>query len=160
MERFTFFYRSRNPFSQWYPCRFTVDGIKFNSAEQYMMYGKAKLFGDEDVAAKILETDDPRYQKALGRKVANFDPDVWNREAKEVVYRGNLAKFTQNVALKEHLLATAGTTLVEASPSDMIWGIGMTEDDPDRFDRSKWHGTNWLGEVLTRVREDIMAAER
>lgn len=158
MEQFTFFYRSRNPFSQWYPCRFTIDGITFNCAEQYMMYAKAMLFNDAAIAEKILEATEPRDQKALGRKVKNFDPQVWEKEAKGIVYRANHAKFTQNPSLLEELLATAGTTLVEASPTDTIWGIGMTEDDPNALDRSKWKGTNWLGEVLTQLREDVMAS--
>jgi hypothetical protein len=157
MEQFTFFYRSRSPFSQWYPCSFTVAGIEFNCAEQYMMYAKAVLFGDENAARKILDAGEPRDQKALGRQVRNFNAAVWDREARTLVYRANHAKFTQNPRLLDALLATEGTTLVEASPTDRIWGIGMSEDDPGCRDRRKWRGTNWLGEVLTKVREDIIA---
>jgi ribA/ribD-fused uncharacterized protein len=158
-EQFTFFYRTAHPFSQWYSSEYQIDGITFYTAEQYMMYGKAMLFGDEEIAQKILQTTDPREQKALGRQVRNFDPVVWEREAKNIVYKANYAKFTQNENLKKFLLKTEGTTLVEASPTDVIWGIGMDESHPDRFDKSKWRGTNWLGEVLTQLREDLLATE-
>ncbi len=154
-EKFTFFYRTKHPFSQWYPCSFIIDGIQFNCTEQFMMFSKAKLFANESIAEKILELKEPREQKALGREVKNFDEAVWNKEAKSIVYKGNFAKFTQNENLKILLLKTAGTTLVEASPSDIIWGIGLPEDHPDRFDKTKWRGKNWLGEVLTQVRDDI-----
>jgi ribA/ribD-fused uncharacterized protein len=155
-EQFTFFYRTAHPFSQWYACTFEIDGHRFNCAEQYMMYGKAMLFGDDEIAHKITQTADPREQKALGRQVRNFDPEVWGHEAKNVVYKANYAKFTQNDNLKKFLLKTEGTTLVEASPTDIIWGIGLPEDHPDRFNRTKWRGTNWLGEVLTQLREDLL----
>jgi ribA/ribD-fused uncharacterized protein len=158
-EQFTFFYKTAHPFSQWYECNYEIDGIHFNTAEQYMMYGKAMLFGDEEIAQKVLTVKHPRDQKALGRQVKNFIPEVWEREAKNIVYKANYAKFTQNENLKKFLLDTKGTTLVEASPTDVIWGIGMDENDPKRFDRSKWKGTNWLGEVLTQLREDLLKGE-
>jgi hypothetical protein len=159
MEKFTFFYRSKHPFSQWYPCSFEIDNIIFNCTEQYMMYGKALLFEDEEIAQKILTKSQPRDQKALGRQVKNFVQEVWEKEAKNIVYKANYAKFSQNENLKRFLLATAGTTLVEASPTDHIWGIGLSEDNPDSLDRSKWKGTNWLGEVLTQLREDLQNEE-
>ena len=155
-EKFTFFWETRSPFSQWHPSDFTLEGIQFNCAEQYMMYKKAQLFEDKQIAEQILLTKKPRDQKALGRRVRNFDSDTWNNHCKQIVYEANHAKFTQNEALKEALLATTGTELVEASPYDKIWGIGLTAEDPDAQDRSKWQGTNWLGEILTQVREDIL----
>ncbi len=157
MERFTFFWRSASPFSQWHPCTFVVDGVTYGTAEQYMMHGKALLFGDHAIAELILGTNDPREQKALGRRVAGFDQEVWTRECRGIVYRGNHAKFTQNPELRAALLATAGTTIVEASPLDRIWGIGLGENHPDATNRSKWRGRNWLGEVLTQLREDLTA---
>ncbi|ODP27244.1 N-glycosidase [Paenibacillus nuruki] len=156
-ERFLFFYRDASPFSQWYPASFELEGQQFTSAEQYMMYGKAQLFGDRDIAARILQADHPRQQKALGRQIQRFDDELWNREAKNIVYRGNHAKFTQNPELLLVLLATAGQTLVEASPTDRIWGIGLSEDDPRIHQRATWRGTNWLGEVLTQLREDLLS---
>lgn len=152
-EAFTFF--SRDEFSQWHLQDFTVDGIVYNCAEQFMMAQKARLFGDKETEAKIMASTSPKEQKALGRLVANFDPEIWNANAKAIVFRGNYAKFTQNPDLLAKLAATDGTTLVEASPWDKIWGIGLDADDPRASDRSTWLGTNWLGETITDVREAL-----
>lgn len=160
MEKFTFFYRTESPFSQWHPAFFEVGGIRFDCAEQYMMYRKATLFQDEEMAAKILAAQTPREQKALGRAVHNFQRDQWEAHCRQFVYDGNDAKFTQNPALLEKLLATKGTTLVEASPTDRIWGVGLEEGDPRILNRTTWRGTNWLGEILTRLREDLLAGRR
>src|SRR5262245_20959975 len=127
---FTFFFTEASPFSQWHRCRFVVDGVTFNCAEQFMMHGKAMLFGDTATAADVLAADHPRTQKALGRKVKPFDNVVWERERVTIVKAGNRAKFTQNPELLATLLATKGTTLVEASPFDKIWGIGLGANDP------------------------------
>ncbi len=153
-ERFTLFWHG--PFSQWHPCRFTVGGVEFNCAEQFMMYSKAILFGDVQNAQRILETATPKEQKALGREVGNFDEAVWTLFREGIVYTASYAKFTQNFDLQEILLATKGTTLVEASPRDGIWGIGLGEDDPKAQVRAEWGGRNLLGETLTRVREAIL----
>jgi ribA/ribD-fused uncharacterized protein len=158
MSQFTFFFTEASPFSQWYRCSFTENGRTFNCAEQYMMYGKAVLFGDAEMAAKILEADHPRTHKALGRKVRGFDVKVWNRERERIVRAGNHAKFTQNPELRELLLATRGTTLVEASPYDKIWGIGLAASDPRAQDPNQWKGQNLLGKVLTALRDDLAAA--
>jgi ribA/ribD-fused uncharacterized protein len=153
-EQFTFFWHG--PFSQWHGCRFKIDGVVYNCTEQYMMAQKAVLFKDDDALAKIMAATSPRIQKGLGRKVRGFNQSKWDACAREIVYRGNWAKFTQNDDLRQMLLATAGTTVVEASPSDTIWGIGLGEDDPRAADRKTWRGKNWLGEALTRVRDDIL----
>jgi ribA/ribD-fused uncharacterized protein len=155
---FTFFFTEASPFSQWYRCSFTVDGRPFGCAEQFMMHGKALLFGDAATAAKILAADHPREHKALGRKVKPFDDAIWRREREAIVLAGNRAKFTQNPALRELLLATAGTTLVEASPYDRVWGIGLAESDPRAKDPAQWRGQNLLGKVLTRLRDELLAA--
>lgn len=154
----TFFFTEKSPFSQWYRCRFVVDGQAYNCAEQYMMHGKAVLFGDDEMARKILEADHPRTQKALGRKVKNFDAAVWEREHLRIVKDGNRAKFTQNADLLEKLLATKGTTLVEASPYDRIWGIGLGADNPRAKDPAQWRGKNLLGQILTELRDELLAA--
>ncbi len=156
-EKLTFFWRTASPFSQWYTAPFTVDGTAFNCAEQYMMYRKATLFEDHEMAQRILEARSPRTQKDLGRNVQHFVESVWDAASWEIVATGNRAKFTQNAPLKELLLASAGTTLVEASPHDRIWGIGLGEDDPRIHDRKKWRGENRLGEILTRLREELLA---
>ena len=157
-EKYTLFWHG--PFSQWHPCEFTVDAVVYNSAEQYMMARKAKLFYDEESLAKIMAATSPKVQKALGRKVKNFDAEKWNFWCRGSVFDGNYAKFTQNPALLEKLLETRGTVLVEASPFDRIWGIGLGPNHPDAHDRSKWRGKNWLGQVLTDVRERIMAEKK
>jgi ribA/ribD-fused uncharacterized protein len=155
---FTFFFTEASPFSQWYRCTFTVDGKSFNCAEQYMMYGKAMLFEDTASAAKILEADHPRQHKALGRKVTPFDDKKWRSAREAIVMAGNRAKFTQNAELRELLLATASTTLVEASPYDKIWGIGLAASDPRAQDPAQWKGQNLLGKILTTLRDELAAA--
>lgn len=147
------------PFSQWYPSNFIVDGIEYNCAEQYMMAEKARFFGDESTLEEIMETDEPAEQKRLGRLVSGFDEDDWNEVAIDIVVKGNLAKFSQNKKLKKKLLKTGSRILVEASPEDCIWGIGLAEDDPRALDRHSWEGTNWLGEALSQVRDELTESE-
>ena len=151
-EIFTFFWETKSPLSQWHPSDFMLENHDFNCVEQYMMYQKAKLFEDEQIAEQILLSKKPRDQKALGRKVRNFDPVVWNNHCKKIVYDGNHAKFTQNEALRTSLLNTAGTTLVEASPYDKIWGIGLAADHPDAQDKDKWQGNQLAGRSTDPVK--------
>lgn len=139
--------------SQWYPCQFAVDGVTYTSAEQYMMAEKAKLFGDEEIRAEILNTSDPRKCKALGRKVRNFEKSIWDQNKQTIVIRGNREKFLQNDDLKQFLLSTGDKVLVEASPTDRIWGIGLGKNNPDALDPAKWRGRNLLGFALMTVRQ-------
>ena len=155
---FTFFFTEASPFSQWYRATFVVDGVTFGCAEQYMMYGKAQLFGDAEVAAEILEATHPRTHKALGRKVKPFDDRTWRLNREAIVRTGNRAKFTQNAELHAQLMATHGTTLVEASPYDKIWGIGLAASDPRAQDPATWKGQNLLGQILTALRDELAAA--
>ena len=155
---YTFFFTEASPFSQWYRCAFSAGGNTFNCAEQYMMHGKALLFDDHAMAAEILAADHPRQHKALGRKVKGFDDAMWKRERERIVHAGNHAKFTQNPELRELLLATKGTTLVEASPYDKIWGIGLAASDPRAQDAKQWKGQNLLGKILTTLRDELLAA--
>ena len=155
---FTFFFTEAHPFSQWYRSRFEALGHTFNCAEQYMMFGKAQLFGDVEVAQEILAADHPRTHKALGRKVRGFDDARWRREREGIVHAGNRAKFGQSPELRAALLATAGTTLVEASPYDRIWGIGLAATDPRAQDPTQWRGQNLLGQILTRLRDELLLA--
>lgn len=124
-----------------------------------MMYGKARLFKDEEVAKQILRARTPREQKELGRKVSGFNKAIWDKHCKEIVYQGNQEKFLQNEELLQLLLGTKGTTLVEASPTDRIWGVGLAEEDRRIRSRATWRGTNWLGEILTNLREDLLQGE-
>ncbi|MBX2802228.1 MAG: NADAR family protein [Myxococcales bacterium] len=164
-ERFTFFWDG--PFSQWEPAVFILDGVEYGCAEQYMMAEKARLFDDEDTLAWIMEAEDPATHKALGRVVDGFERDVWEEEEDNgmprcwnIVWRGNMAKFSQNEHLLHALLQTEGTSLVEASAEDTLWGIGLAADDPAAQDRASWRGHNWLGEVLDDVREQLAAGHR
>jgi len=152
-EQFTFFWKG--PFSQWFPSKFHWNELDWTCAEQYMMAMKAYLFQDEETFNKIRKTTDPREHKKLGRQVKKFDLNKWNENAKDIVYIGNYQKFIQNHDLKMKLLNTKGTTLVEASPYDKIWGIGLSQHDARCMLRKQWLGTNWLGEILTKVRNDI-----
>lgn len=155
---FEFFWKTESPFSQWHSSTFEVDGISYNCCEQFMMASKARLFGDEAVLKLIMATDDPRYQKQLGRTVKNFELETWNNAVKDILKIGNLAKFRQNSHLKDKLLATENE-LVEASPYDKIYGIGLSATDPRAKNKETWLGTNWLGEVLTEVREIIRSKD-
>jgi len=148
------------PFSQWHPSTFKVDGITYNCAEQFMMAGKAEMFGDNKSRKKILKSGSPREQKILGREVSNFHKGKWNSVAREIVFIGNMAKFSQNKDLLEKLLATGDKTIVEASPYDRVWGIGLSADDPNATRPSNWRGTNWLGKVLMVVRSELRKKEK
>ncbi len=145
--------------SNWYPSRFVVDGVTFNCGEQWMMWSKARFFDDQGVMEAILREQTPRGQKALGRKVAEYDDAAWKAVARDLVYRGLLEKFRQNPDLKKALLATGADTIVEASPKDFLWGIGLDKEDPRATRPEEWPGCNWLGEVLMRVRETIRGEE-
>jgi ribA/ribD-fused uncharacterized protein len=157
-EAFTCF-SSGSPFSQWHPCEFTIKNIKYCCAEQYMMHQKAVLFRDRRAAAAILETDNPKSQKKLGRLVQRFALEKWEANCRKIVHDGNVAKFSQNEDLRRQLFATAGTTLVEATPMDKVWGAGLRANDERINDRRAWLGENRLGQILTEVRDELMAAE-
>jgi ribA/ribD-fused uncharacterized protein len=157
--RYTFFFRPECPFSQWYPAPFTVEGRSFRCAEQFMMFEKARLFGDAEMGEQILAAKTPKEHKALGRKVRGFDDARWKSEREGIVLAGSRAKFTQNPELRALLLDTRGTELVEASPFDRIWGVGLSADNPRIDDPANWRGQNLLGKILTRLREELLAEE-
>ena len=152
-EQFHFFWGG--PFSQWHKCKFIHGTTQYNCAEQFMMAQKAILFGDEDCLLKIMKSRDPKEQKSIGRGIQSFNENRWRLNARRIVYIGNYRKFTQNSYLMDALMATKNKTLVEASPHDQIWGIGLAESDPRALSRDTWRGTNWLGEVLTKLREEL-----
>ena len=141
--------------SNWYHSDFMVDGMKFSSMEQFMMYRKAVCFHDNLIAKQILETEDVAAIKALGREVSNYDDHVWNGVRQITVYEGLLAKFSQNEDLKTKLKATDNSILAECAVKDRIWGIGLSMNDPDRLKIDKWKGQNLLGYALMMVRERL-----
>jgi ribA/ribD-fused uncharacterized protein len=144
--------------SQWWPSPFRVEGVVSRTAEHYMMAEKARLFGDEDAAASILESENPGEVKAIGRTVRNFVNEIWEGRRYDIVVRGNLAKFGQHPDLKSFLLGTRERVLVEASPVDLIWGIGLAASDPKAGDPEAWRGLNLLGFALMDVRERLGGA--
>lgn len=145
--------------SQWQKCSFEIDGVSYSSAEQYMMAEKARTFGDDETLEKILSAKLPGKIKALGREVKGFDGKKWDSIKFKVVVRGNMAKFSQNRELLSFLLGTGDATLVEASPKDSIWGVGLKEGDRDILDPDKWKGENLLGKALMEVRSKLAATK-
>lgn len=139
--------------SQWWPCRFVVKGVSYVTAEQFMMACKARLFGDAEALERILSEPAPAKQKALGRAVRNFDGATWERHRFEVVAFGSHAKFSQDDGLRAFLLSTKQAVLVEASPRDFIWGVGLGRENPFIEQPRRWRGKNLLGFALMHARD-------
>ncbi len=145
---------SASCFSQWWIQSFEVEGKVYPSAEHWMMAGKARLF-DPDMVEEIISASSPALAKKLGRKVRNFDSEIWNDKKYEIVKEGNLHKFGQHEDMKTFLLNTGDRVLVEASPYDKIWGIGMIKDDKRALHPEQWNGENLLGFALMEVRDEL-----
>lgn len=145
--------------SNWYASAFTLRGSTYANIEQYMMAQKARLFGDEATAARILKTTDPAKIKALGRAVQPYDDRLWNGVRQLIVGQGLLAKFSQNPALEEKLLATGDALLAECAVRDRIWGIGLSMTDLRRLTPESWCGENLLGFALMWVRKELRARQ-
>jgi ribA/ribD-fused uncharacterized protein len=143
--------------SQWWPAAFDVDGHTFASAEHYMMWRKAELFADHEVAAQVLDAPHPHRAKALGREVRGFDQAVWESARFDIVVAGSVAKFSQHQDLKTYLCGTGNRVLVEASPLDRVWGIGLAVTDPRAQDPEQWCGLNLLGYALMDARAALSA---
>ena len=141
--------------SQWFPASFISEGQRFPTAEHYMMYRKALLFGDSDSAEAILQADNPGKAKALGRKVRDFNESVWVGNRIEIVGTANRLKFSQNQELGIYLAKTGSKVLVEASPSDRIWGIGLSREEARQTHPAQWKGLNLLGFSLMAVRAEL-----
>lgn len=151
---------SKACFSQWWEATFEVDGISYPSTEHWMMAEKARLFKDEAALNKILNTKSPAEAKKFGREVLNFEAETWNAEKYEIVKQGNIHKFEQDDALKNFLLNTKNRILVEASPYDTIWGIGMKVGEEGFENPFKWKGENLLGFALMEVREILLVTSK
>ncbi|MGX1810403.1 NADAR family protein [Nocardia sp. NPDC055321] len=144
--------------SQWWPVEFTVDGQRYGSAEHFMMGEKARLFGDEEMRARVLASETPADAKRIGRAVRGFDQDAWVAHRYDIVLRGSIAKFGQHPELRDFLLATGDKVLVEAAPRDTIWGIGLGAENPDAARPERWRGENLLGFALMDARETLVSA--
>ena len=141
--------------SQWCPCEFELSGVRFRSAEQAMMHGKAILFGDHETAGRIASCRTAFQAQLLGREVRGFDEGRWVAHREEIVFEANFAKFSQDPELRDYLLSTAGKVLAESSTTDLVWGAGISPDHPAAADPRRWPGLNLLGFVLMRVRDEI-----
>ena len=141
--------------SQWWPAAFVVNDVTYPTAEHFMMAEKARLFGDEETRKEILKADGPKAAKELGRRVKDFDETRWREHRFEFVVKGNLAKFGQNQDLARFLVGTGDAVLVEASPRDQIWGIGLGANNERAMDPAQWRGLNLLGFALMEVRKRL-----
>lgn len=155
---FVFFWNG--PFSQWYYSPFEANNIVFETAEQWMMSQKALLFNDQDVFKQIMDAKSPAECKSLGKKISNFDKSIWLQKRLQIVTRGNILKFEQNDNLKQKLLESDGRIIVEASPYDKIWGIGMGISDIKIHNPMNWKGLNLLGIALMTTRYILMKKEQ
>jgi ribA/ribD-fused uncharacterized protein len=156
-DRFVFFFGKDDFLSNWHPARFTIKSVTFGCVEQFMMYSKAMLFSCTDIAEQVLQTSDPKTQKALGRKVRNFDAAIWDAKRLNIVTVGCREKFAQNPRLRDLLIATGTRHLVEASPYDRVWGIGLRETDAKAENPAQWIGQNLLGEALMAARSILIS---
>jgi ribA/ribD-fused uncharacterized protein len=143
--------------SQWWPAAFTVDGVSYPTAEHYMMAAKARLSGDTGTVGKILAAPHPGAAKELGRQVRGFDEQHWAEHRFDVVVAGNMAKFSQHPQLRDYLIGTGSRVLVEASPQDRVWGIGLAAGDERAGSPEHWPGLNLLGFALMEVRHQLRA---
>lgn len=141
--------------SQWWPSQFEVEGTVYFTAEHWMMSQKAQLFGDYETAIRIRAARSPKEVKQLGREARGFDAAIWDANKFAIVEEGNFHKFCQNTELLNFLTATGDLVLVEASPVDCIWGIGLTADDANAANPPEWRGENLLGFALMRVRQRL-----
>lgn len=150
---------TKSCFSQWYDVYFKIDGVQYHTTEQYMMASKARLFGDEETLIEIMNAETPFEYKKLGRKVKGFEPTLWDEKKLAIVVEGNKAKFGHNPELKEFLLSTGDAILVEASPFDTIWGIGLDRETALSGNINDWKGENLLGCALMEVRDWLKKKE-
>lgn len=154
-ETAVLFYGCADVFSNWYGCQFKYDGHSFKNSEQALMYAKASLFKCSYSISKTLKTPDPYKVKKIGRGVSNFDDRVWISRREQIMSDILFCKFSQDDYLKECLIATGDRLIIEASPYDKIWGIGMYETEDGAANPSNWNGLNLLGKCLMNVRNKL-----
>ena len=147
---------SKSCFSQWYQAPFELNNIQYKTAEHYMMAEKARLFKDEAMLNQIMAAEHPGEAKKLGRLVKGFQQEEWEKHRFKIVIEGNIGKFSQNQELKAFLMNTGKRILVEASPRDRIWGIGLGQNNPEAENPYKWRGLNLLGFALMGVRNALI----
>ena len=155
VDNITAFFTKDSVFSNHHPCKFTDGDNQFSSVEQYFMFHKAQHFGDQSTAQKIMESNDPKEAKELGKKVKNFERNAWRATCETYMYKGVKAKFEQNTLLKKHLKDTTGQTLVEANPNDRYWGAGLSLQSRDLWNTTNWKGQNRLGKLLCQLRDEL-----
>ncbi|MEW2078170.1 NADAR family protein [Streptomyces sp. NPDC012403] len=141
--------------SQWWPSPFTVDGVEYATAEHWMMAAKARLFGDPEGERRVLAAGHPSQAKKAGRLVRGFDEETWLRERFGIVVEGSVHKFAAHDDLRGFLLGTGERVLVEASPVDRVWGIGLAAGDEGASDPERWRGPNLLGFALMEARRRL-----
>lgn len=146
---------TKSCFSQWWEVAFEDQGVVYKSAEHYMMAEKARVFGEEAMREKIIQSNSPAAAKKLGRQVQNFNQKIWEENRFEIVKKANYLKFSQHKELREYLLQTNKRILVEASPVDAIWGIGLPADHNNASNPKRWRGLNLLGFALMEVRDEL-----
>ncbi|MER6957660.1 MULTISPECIES: NADAR family protein [unclassified Streptomyces] len=143
--------------SQWWPSPFVVDGVPYATAEHWMMAQKARLFEDAEAEKRALAAGHPSQAKKAGRLVRGFDEAIWERERLRIVVEGSVHKFASDPALRSFLLGTGDRVLVEASPVDRVWGIGLSANDEAAMTPEHWRGQNLLGFALMQARERLRA---
>ncbi|MET7740748.1 NADAR family protein [Streptomyces sp. NPDC005385] len=141
--------------SQWWPSPSVTEGVAYATAEHWMMAAKARLFGDAEAERRAVEAASPALAKKAGRLVRGFDDAVWERERFGIVVEGSVHKFAAHADLREFLLGTGDRVLVEASPLDRVWGIGLAATDEGASDPRRWRGGNLLGFALMEARERL-----
>ena len=142
-------------FSNFFPCHFWLDGKEWTSSEKYFMWKKAVTFADNEIAEQILNSDEPKIVKTLGRQVKGFNPNVWDKVKVDIMTSAVSAKFFQDADCNECIKLFPTQKFVEGSPTDTIWGVGVHYQDKNIFDETKWRGQNLLGHVLDEVRDRI-----
>lgn len=152
-----FFWMPDSFMSNWYSPSplYLIDhpSVRFENSEAAFMFLKAMTFGDLFVAKQVIANQDPKYTKGLGKTVNGFTDEVWAEERYNCMLDACFAKFTQNPKLAKKLLATGSKILVEASPYDKIWGVGLAPNDVRVLNPANWRGLNLLGEVLMDIRD-------